>query len=119
MRIIHWLSLLIVSITLLCLVSCVPAGESAAESPFGGVTMIIFVVVIMGMLYFMMIRPQRKRMKEQQQFMAALKRGDRVITVAGIYGEIESLDKDSAVLKVESGTTIRVTRSSITTKRNQ
>jgi len=119
MKVLHWLLVLGVSIAMLCLVSCVPAEESAPESPFGGVTMIIFVVVILAMMYFMMIRPQRKRMKEQQQFMATLKRGDRVITVAGIYGEIESLDKDSAVLKVESGTTIRVTRSSITTKRQQ
>ena len=119
MRIVHWLILLSVSIILLCLVSCVPAQESPSESPFGGITMIIFVVLILAMMYFMMIRPQRKRMKEHQQFMATLKRGDKVITVAGIYGEIESLDKDSAVLKIESGTTIRVTRSSITTKRQQ
>jgi len=119
MRIVYWLLLLCVGITLLCIVSCVPAEESASESPFGGITMIIFVVLILAMMYFMMIRPQRKRMKEHQQFMTSLKRGDRVITVAGIYGEIESLDKDSAVLKVESGTTIRVTRSSITTKRHQ
>jgi len=118
MKVFYLLLLLGASITPLCLVSCVPAEESA-ESPFGGVTMIIFVVAIMGMLYFMMIRPQRKRMKEHQQFMTTLKRGDKVITVAGIYGEIESIDKDSAVLKVESGTTIRVTRSSIATKRQQ
>ena len=118
MRIVYWLVLLSVSVILLCLVSCVPAEESS-ESPFGGVTMIIFVVLILAMMYFMMIRPQRKRMKEHQQFMATLKRGDKVITVAGIYGEIESIDKDSAVLKIESGTTIRVTRSSITTKRKQ
>ncbi len=118
MKVFYWLLLLGVSINLLCLVGCVPA-EEASESPFGGITMIIFVVAIMGMLYFMMIRPQRKRMKEHQQFMTTLKRGDKVITVAGIYGEIESIDKDSAVLKVESGTTIRVTKSSITTKRQQ
>jgi len=118
MRIVYWLVLLSVSVILLYLVGCVPAEESS-ESPFGGVTMIIFVVLILAMMYFMMIRPQRKRMKEHQQFMATLKRGDKVITVAGIYGEIESIDKDSAVLKIESGTTIRVTRSSITTKRKQ
>jgi preprotein translocase subunit YajC len=119
MRIVHSLLLLSISIALLCLFGCVPSEETAPESPFGGITMIIFVVLILAMMYFMMIRPQRKRMKEHQQFMAALKRGDRVITAAGIYGEIESLDKDSAVLKVESGGTIRVTRNSITTKRKQ
>jgi len=46
-----------------------------------------------------------------------LKRGDRVITAGGIYGVIESLSEDSVVIKVESGVTMRVARSSVALKR--
>lgn len=79
-------------------------------------TMIILLVMFFAIIYFLMIRPQRKRQKEQQELMAALQKGDRVVTVGGIYGQIESLSEDSAVLKIESGT-IRVARSSIAGKR--
>jgi preprotein translocase subunit YajC len=76
----------------------------------------IFLAVIIGMFYFLMIRPQRKRQKQQQEMMEQLKRGDRVITAGGIYGQIESVSEDSIVIKVESGATMRVTRSSIAGK---
>ena len=95
---------------------CVPAGE-----PEGGFdpTIIIFLVVIFGLMYFVLIRPQRKRQKEHQQLIEELKRGDRVITAGGIYGQIESLSEDSVVIKVESGATVRVARSSVALKRER
>jgi preprotein translocase subunit YajC len=80
-------------------------------------TIIIFLVLIFAIFYFLMIRPQRKRQKEQRELMEGLQKGDRVITVGGIYGQIESLSEDSVVLKIESGTTIRVARGSIAGKR--
>jgi len=96
--------------------SCAPTGE-----PTGGFdwTIIIFLVLIFGMFYFLMIRPQRRRQKEHQELMQGLKKGDRVITAGGIYGQIESLNQDSVVLKVESGATIRVARSSVVNKRGK
>ena len=78
--------------------------------------LIIFLVFIFGMFYFLMIRPQRKRQKEHQQLVEELKKGDKVITAGGIYGQIESLSQDSVVLKIESGT-IRIARTSIIGKR--
>ena len=75
------------------------------------------IIFIFAIFYFLMIRPQRKRQKEQRELMEGLQRGDRVITIGGIYGQIESLTEESAVLKVESGGTIRVARNSIAGKR--
>ncbi len=95
---------------------CVPAEENGGEGT-SPVYMIVFLVLIFGLFYFLMIRPQQKRQKEQQQLMSELQRGDRVITTGGIYGQIESVSEDSVVLKVESGTTIRVARSGIAGKR--
>jgi len=95
-----------------------PAGGEAGEEG-SIVPMVIFVVLLFAMFYFLMIRPQRKRQKEQQQLMSDLKKGDRVVTAGGIYGQIESVSEDSFVLKVESGTTIRVARNSVTNKRSK
>ena len=82
-------------------------------------TIIIFLVLIFAIFYFLLIRPQRKRQKQQQQLMEELKRGDKVITAGGIYGVIESVSEDSIIIKVESGATMRVSKSSVALKRDQ
>jgi preprotein translocase subunit YajC len=79
---------------------------------------IIFLVVIFGLFYFVMVRPQRRRQKEHQAMMQELQKGDRVITAGGIYGTIESVSEDSIVLKVESGTSIRIARGSVVARRD-
>jgi len=94
---------------------CVPAGESeGGETSIW--TLVIFIVLIFALMYFVMIRPQRKRQKEHQEMVEELKRGERVITAGGIYGEIESVSEDNVVLKVESGATIRIAKSSVVGK---
>ncbi len=104
---------------------CLPApagsGEAAAD---GGLTssiwpMLIFIVLLFAMMYFLMIRPQRRRQKEHQELMSELRRGDRVVTAGGIYGEIESVRDDSVVLKVESGATLRIAKSSVIIKQQE
>jgi preprotein translocase subunit YajC len=82
-------------------------------------TMLIFVVVLFGLMYFVMIRPQMKRQKEHQRLIEELKRGDRVITAGGIFGVIESISEDSIVIKVESGATMRVAKGSVTLKQEK
>ena len=112
-------------ITLLVVIGgCYPATTppEGTQGTGGGTSsyyMIGFLVLIFAMFYFLMIRPQRKRQKEQQQMMAGLKRGDKVITAGGIYGQIESVSEDSVVIKVESGTTLRVAKGSVTLRREQ
>jgi preprotein translocase subunit YajC len=98
-----------------------PTQTPPAEGEGGGFnwTIIVFLVLIFAMFYFLMIRPQRRRQKEQQELMAALQKGDRVITTGGIYGVIESVSEDSVVIKVESGATVRVARGSIAGKREK
>ena len=95
---------------------CVP--PEGAEGGFDW-TIIIFLVVIFAIFYFIMVRPQRKKQKEHEQLVQTLNKGDRVITAGGIYGVIESLSDDSIVLKVESGSTIRVARGSVSMRRER
>jgi preprotein translocase subunit YajC len=100
--------------TLVLIGGCYPA-QTPAEGEGGGFnwTIIVFLVLIAAVFYFLMIRPQRKRAKEQKQMMEALKKGDKVITAGGIYGVIESISDDSIIIKVESGATMRVAKGSI------
>jgi preprotein translocase subunit YajC len=102
--------------TLVFISGCYPT-----ETPEGGEggfnwTIIVFLVLIFGVMYFLMIRPQRKRQKEHEQLVEELKRGDRVVTAGGIHGVVESLSEDSVVIKIESGATMRVSRSSVVSK---
>jgi preprotein translocase subunit YajC len=112
---------LIITVLLLsvsCLGTTAPAGsanttgeeQSTWESLW---PMLAFLVVIFAMFYFVMIRPQRKRQKEHQEMMQSLHRGDKVITAGGIYGTVESVSEDSIVIKVESGTMMRVSKNSV------
>lgn len=68
------------------------------------------------MIYFLMIRPMRQREKRHDYLVDSLKRGDSVITAGGMYGTIESINEDSVILKVESGATVRVTKSAVLTR---
>ena len=101
-------------VSLVFIVGCVP--PEGGEGGFDW-TVIIFLLLIFGVFYFLFIRPQRKRQKEHQHMVEELKTGDKVITIGGIYGKIESLSQDSVVLRIESGATIRVARNGIAGKR--
>jgi preprotein translocase subunit YajC len=75
--------------------------------------MLIFLVAIFAVMYFLMIRPRQKQQKQHEAVMQELRPGDRVIIAGGIYGQIESLSEDTAILKIESGATMKVARNSI------
>jgi preprotein translocase subunit YajC len=75
--------------------------------------MLIFLVAIFAVMYFLMIRPRQKQQRQHEDMMKELRTGDRVIIAGGIYGQIESLSEDTAILKIESGATMKVARSSI------
>jgi len=74
---------------------------------------IVVLVVMFAVFYFLIIRPQRKRQGEHQRLVEELQRGDRVITIGGIYGEIESVGEYDVVLKVEDGSKLKFLKNSI------
>ena len=82
----------------------------AAAAPQGGSalpTIITFGAIILVMWLFM-IRPQRKQQKEMQEFRNALKKGDKVVTVGGIYGEIVEVSEKTVLIKVDGDVKLRV-----------
>lgn len=81
--------------------------------------LIVLVVVFLGIFYFLMIRPQRRRQREHSDLIEGLKRGDRVITAGGIYGDIDYIDEDTVVLRVEEGAKLRIMKHSIMRKQSE
>lgn len=70
-------------------------------------------IIVLGAMYLLLIRPQQKRAKAQRELVASLGVGDRVVTVGGIHGSIQSLDDDTIRLEVSPGTSITMARSSV------
>ena len=81
--------------------------------------LIAFMVLLFVMFYFMMIRPQRKRQREHDDMVHSLRKGDKIITAGGIYGQVESVSEENVLIKVESGATMRVSLSSIASKQER
>jgi len=78
--------------------------------------MIILLVAFFAILYFLMIRPRQQQQKEHEEMTKELRSGDRVITAGGIYGQVEGVDEETVLLKVESGATMKVARASVVGK---
>ncbi len=87
----------------------------AAQSPLGGgnMNMLIMMVLIIGVTYFFMIRPQQKKQKEINQFRESLKKGDKIVTIGGIYGVVVEIKETYLLIEVDSNVKIRVDKSSI------
>jgi len=80
--------------------------------------MLIFLVLMFAVFYFLIIRPQRKRQQDHQDTLKSLKVGERIITIGGIYGEIESQSDDSLTIRVESGASLRISRQAVAYKQS-
>lgn len=92
------------------------AADMATAAPQQAPAWMQFVpfVIIIGVFYFFLIRPQAKKQKETSQFLSGLKNNDLVITQSGILGRITGLTDSVATLEVANGVQIKVLRSQIT-----
>ncbi len=71
-------------------------------------------VGIVVVFYFFMIRPQMKKAKEQKKYIEQLKKGDKILTIGGIYGKIAEMKEDgSIVMEVEDGTKMRISKNAV------
>ena len=77
---------------------------------------LLWMIVMLGAFYALLIRPQRRNMVAHQALMASLHEGDEVMTMGGIYGRIQDLGDQVIELEVAPGTSFRVARSAISRK---
>jgi len=87
----------------------------------GGLSGILPIVLIFGIMYFLMIRPQQKKAKEHKAMVAALRRGDQVMTQGGIIGKVTKVKDDANEVEVEiaDGVKVRFLRHTITAVLNK
>ena len=84
-----------------------PAAQGSSWS------MWIMLALIFVVMWFFMIRPQRKQQKELQNFRDSLKKGDKVVTIGGIYGTVAEIKEDSVLIEVDSNVKIRVSKQAL------
>ena len=74
---------------------------------------ILLIVGLIAIFYFMLIRPQQKRMRQQTELMSNLRVGDDVMTSSGIYGTISEIEEETILLEISEDVEIRVAKNAI------
>ncbi len=86
---------------------------TTAQDGLQGWSMWIVLGLIFVVMWFFMIRPQRKQQKELEKFRAELKKGDKIVTVGGIFGVIDEVKETSVLIKVDGDIKLRMDKNSI------
>ena len=89
------------------------AQTPAPSSPGAGLVSFLPFILIFVAMYYVMIRPQQKRAREQARLISALKTGDRVVTAAGIHGLIANVKERTIILKVADNVKIEMEKSAV------
>lgn len=75
--------------------------------------LIIYVVAFIAIFYFMAIRPQQRQRKAHQALLSALKKGDRIVTAAGIYGTVKRVEENIVVVEIAKGVSMKIARRAV------
>jgi preprotein translocase subunit YajC len=96
------------------------AQEGGQQAPMSGLGSLLPMMLIMfAVVYFLMIRPEQKKQKQRQAMLQAIKKGDRVMTSAGILGTVGSIKDTSIMVKIAENTVVEFTKSAVTTVLNK
>ncbi|HHB80288.1 MAG TPA: preprotein translocase subunit YajC [Aliiroseovarius sp.] len=93
-----------------------PAFAQAAGAPAGGLlnSMLVPMLLVFGIMWFFMIRPQQKKMKEDQKMREELRRGDQVLTQGGLIGKVAKVRDDNEIdVELAQGLKVRMVRSAV------
>ena len=89
------------------------ADTTAVAANGGGMSMWLMLALIFVVMYFFMIRPQKKQQKELQNFRDSLKKGDKVVTIGGIYGPVVEIKENTVLIEVDNAVKIRVSKQAL------
>ena len=87
--------------------------QAAQTAQGNGWQMWVKLLLIFVVMWFFMIRPQRKQQKELQNFRDSLKKGDKVVTIGGIYGTVCEIKEGSVLIEVDNNVKIRVSKQAL------
>jgi len=94
------------------------ATGAQGEGGGGGTSMLIMLVAIFAIFYFLMIRPESKRRKERQSMIDSLSRGDKIVTIGGLHGEVQDVHDDKIVIRIAEDLKVEVAKTAISGKRD-
>ncbi len=94
-------------------------GATAAPAESSALFSLIWLVILIAIFYFLLIRPQSKRNKQRTEMISALEVDNEVITLGGIHGTIVELGEDYAMLQINDDSVIKVDRSAISSVLNK
>jgi len=88
--------------------------SAPAQGGQSGIMSFLPLIAIVVVFYFFMIRPQMKKAKEQKKYIEALKKGDKILTIGGIYGKIIEVREDATIImEVEDGTKMKISKNAV------
>lgn len=91
-----------------------PAYAQAADGVGGAFASFVPLILIFAIMYFLLIRPQQKKVKEHQKMVEALRRGDQVVTAGGLIGKVSKVKEDGELeVELSEGVKVRVVKSTI------
>ncbi|MEI6022089.1 MAG: preprotein translocase subunit YajC [Bacteroidota bacterium] len=86
----------------------------APQGGQSGIMSFLPLVAIVVVFYFFMIRPQMKKAKDQKKYIEGLKKGDKILTIGGIYGKVVEVKDDATIImEVEDGTKMKIAKSAV------
>jgi preprotein translocase subunit YajC len=88
-------------------------AQAAPGAANGGLSMLIMMIVLFGLMYFMMIRPQMKRQKEHRQMVSSLAKGDEVVTNGGIAGRVEDVGETFITVEIAPNVKIKLQKGAV------
>jgi preprotein translocase subunit YajC len=90
-------------------------GMGAQQGEGGGNPLIGLLpfILIIGIFYFLIIRPQNKKRKETEGMLKSLKKGDKVMTIGGIYGTVQSVKDTTVIVKIDDNVKVEFSRSAV------
>lgn len=89
------------------------AASGAAAGPESMLINFLPLIALVVLFYFLMIRPQQRRMKQHQQMLAALKRGDNVVLASGMIGKVVRVEEKEVGVEIATGVTVKVVKAMI------
>ena len=95
------------------MITFLQAQGQAGQAGGGGLTMLLMLALIFVVMWLFMIRPQQKRQKQLNEFRNNLSKGDKVVTVGGIYGTIVEVNDNKVMLEIDKDVKIKVDKASL------
>ncbi|BAT71211.1 preprotein translocase subunit YajC [Thermosulfidibacter takaii ABI70S6] len=88
------------------------AGSATASRPSGWIQLIPLILIFV-VFWFILIWPQQRRQKQHRKMLESLKKGDKVVTIGGIYGVVTHIGDNTVIIKVDDNTKLEVSKAAI------